>query len=98
MNGNGVAYGQGELGASANSGSNEEVPVYWENWNNLPAISGGQERRPAVFVKLHHDDAGRVSDGISPRCPADVVDCTASAVAEANWLPKVIASDGPQCI
>ena len=65
VNGNIVAYNQGKLGASATSGSDEEVPLYWENRNDLPAISGGQEHRPAVLVKLHHDNTGRVLDGVS---------------------------------
>ena len=89
VNGNSVAYNQGKLGASATSGSDEEVPLYWQNRNNLPPISGGQEHRSTVLVKLHHDNTGRVLDGVSPRCPADVVNGTTGAVAEANWLPKV---------
>ena len=91
MHGNCVAYYQGKLGASAERGSNEEVPLDWENRDNLPAIRGGQEHRSAITVKLHHDNTGRVLDGVSPGRPADVVNSTgaASAVAEANWLPKV---------
>ena len=89
MHRNCVAYDQGKLGAGTKSGPDEEVPLNWENRNNFPAVRSGQEDRTAILIKLHHDNTGRVLDGVGPRCPTDVVNCTASAVAEANWLPKV---------
>lgn len=88
MNGNSVAYDKRELGASAESGSDEEVSLYRGNRDNLLAIRGYQEYRSVVLVKLH-DNTGRVLDGVNPWCLANVVNYTASAIIEANGLPKV---------
>lgn len=41
------------------------------------------------MVKLHHDNKWKVLDGVSPRCPADVVNGIESTVVKTNWLLKV---------
>jgi hypothetical protein len=89
VNGNSIAYNQGELSASAESSYNKEVPLYGENQDNLFAIRGSQEHRSVILVKLHYNNTGRVLDRLSPRCPADIINYTASAITEANRLPKV---------
>ena len=89
VNRNGVTHDQGKLGASAECRSNQEVSVYWQNRHNLPAVRGGQECRSGVLAKLHHDSTRLVSEGVSPRRPANVVHCATSAVTETNLLPQV---------
>lgn len=89
MNATSKKYDQGEFSASAENGSDEEIPLYGENRDNLLAIRGGQEHRSVILVKSHHDNTGRVLDGPSPRCPANGINCTTSAITEANRLPKV---------
>lgn len=79
-----------KLSASAECGSNEEVPDYWQNRNNLLTINGGQECRSSIFIKLYYNYIQLVSDRVSPRCPANIIYYAISAVIETNILPEVI--------